>query len=199
MLQLFMTHLEGLKKDAIKSPIFILLEVVLELLLPLVMTEIVDVAIPAGDVGSIFKLGVLMIIISLAAMACGVLSAKYATFASQGFGANLRQALFDKVQEFSFADIDRFSSASLITRMTNDVNAMTMMLNMGLRMLFRAPAMLIFALVISFSINAKLASVILFIIPVMALGIGIVMKICSKLFGIMQKKIDGVNNTLQEK
>ena len=198
MLQLFMTHLEGLKKDAIKSPIFILLEVILELLLPLVMTEIVDVAIPAGDVGYIFKLGVLMIIISLAAMACGVLSAKYATFASQGFGANLRQALFDKVQEFSFADIDRFSSASLITRMTNDVNAMTMMLNMGLRMLFRAPAMLIFALVISFSINAKLASVILFIIPVMALGIGIVMKICSKLFGIMQKKIDGVNNTLQE-
>ena len=198
MLQLFMTHLEGLKKDAIKSPIFILLEVILELLLPLVMTEIVDVAIPAGNVGYIFKLGVLMIVISLAAMACGVLSAKYATFASQGFGANLRQALFDKVQEFSFADIDRFSSASLITRMTNDVNAMTMMLNMGLRMLFRAPAMLIFALVISFSINAKLASVILFIIPVMALGIGIVMKICSKLFGIMQKKIDGVNNTLQE-
>ena len=198
MLQLFMTHLEGLKKDAIKSPILILLEVVLELILPLVMTEIVDVAIPAGNVGYIFKLGVLMVAISLGAMACGVLSAKYATFASQGFAANLRQALFDKVQEFSFADIDRFSSASLITRMTNDVNAMTMMLNMGLRLLFRAPAMLIFALVISFSINAKLASVILFIIPVMALGIGIVMKICSKLFGVMQKKIDGVNNTLQE-
>jgi len=198
VLQLFMTHLKGLKKDAVKSPIFILLEVVLELMLPLVMTEIVDVAIPAGDVGYIFKLGALMVAISLTAMACGVLSAKYATFASQGFGANLRQALFNKVQEFSFADIDRFSSASLITRMTNDVNAMTMMLNMGLRMLFRAPAMLIFALVISFSINAKLASVILVIIPVMALGVGIVMKICSKLFGVMQKKIDGVNNTLQE-
>ena len=193
-----MTHLEGLKKDAVKSPILILLEVVLELILPLVMTEIVDVAIPAGDVGYIFKLGVLMVLISLGAMACGVLSAKYATFASQGFGANLRQALFDKVQEFSFADIDRFSSASLITRMTNDVNAMTMMLNMGLRMLFRAPAMLIFALVISFSINAKLASILLVIVPVMALAIGLVMKICSKLFGVMQKKIDGVNNTLQE-
>ena len=198
MLQLFMTHLEGLKKDAIKSPILILLEVVLELMLPLVMTEIVDVAIPNGDVGYIFKLGALMVVISLGAMACGVLSAKYATFASQGFGANLRQALFDKVQEFSFADIDRFSSASLITRMTNDVNAMTMMLNMGLRLLFRAPAMLLFALVISFSINAKLASILLVIIPLMALGIGVIMKICSKLFGIMQQKIDGVNNTLQE-
>jgi len=198
VLQLFMTHLEGLKKDAVKSPIFILLEVVLELLLPLVMTEIVDVAIPAGDVGYIFKLGVLMIVISMAAMVCGVLSAKYATFASQGFGANLRQALFDKVQEFSFADIDRFSSASLITRMTNDVNQLTMMLTMGLRILFRAPAMLLFALCISCSINAKLASVLLVIIPIMAASIGLVMKICSRLFGIMQQKIDGVNNTLQE-
>ena len=198
MLQLFMTHLEGLKKDAIKSPIFILLEVVLELILPLVMTEIVDVAIPNGDVSYIFKLGVLMVALSLGAMACGVLSAKYATFASQGFGANLRQALFDKVQEFSFADIDRFSSASLITRMTNDVNQMTMMLNMGLRMLFRAPAMLLFALVISLSINARVASILLVIIPVMALAIGFIMKICSRLFGVMQKKIDGLNNTLQE-
>ena len=198
LLSLFLTHLEGLKKDAVKSPILILMEVILELILPLIMTEIVDVAIPNGDTTYIFKLGALMVVISLAAMACGVLSAKYATFASQGFGANLRQALFDKVQEFSFADIDRFSSASLITRMTNDVNAMTMMLNMGLRMLFRAPAMLIFALAISFSINKKLASILLIIIPVMALGIGLVMKICSRLFGIMQQKIDGVNNTLQE-
>lgn len=198
MFQLFMTHLEGYKKDAVKSPILILLEVAFELILPLVMTEIVDVAIPSGDVGYIFKLGGLMLVLSLAAMACGVLSAKYATFASQGFGANLRQCLFDKVQEFSFADIDRFSSASLITRMTNDVNAMTMMLNMGLRILFRAPAMLLFSLAISFSINAKLASILLVIIPLMALSIGLVMKICSKLFGVMQKKIDGVNNTLQE-
>ena len=198
MLQLFLTHLQGLKKDAIKSPILILLEVVLELMLPLVMTEIVDVAIPSGDVWYIFKLGVVMIVISMAAMACGVLSAKYATFASQGFGANLRQALFNKVQEFSFADIDRFSSASLITRMTNDVNQLTMMLTMGLRLLFRAPAMLLFALCISFSINAKLACVLLVIIPIMGASIGLVMKICGRLFGIMQQKIDGVNNTLQE-
>ena len=198
MLQLFMTHLKGLKKDAIKSPIFILLEVALELILPLVMTEIVDVAIPGKDVSYIFVLGVLMVIISVASMACGVLSAKYATFASQGFGANLRQAMFTKVQEFSFADIDRFSSASLITRMTNDVNQMTMMLNMGLRMLFRAPAMLVVALVISLSINAKVAIVLLVIIPIMAVAIAVIMKICGRLFGVMQKKIDGLNNTLQE-
>ncbi|MBE6957295.1 MAG: ABC transporter ATP-binding protein [Ruminococcaceae bacterium] len=198
MFSLFLTHLKGLKKEAIKSPLFILTEVVLELLLPLIMSEIVDVAIPAGDTGRIFLLGGLMVVISLAAMACGVLSAKYATFASQGFGANLRQALFDKVQEFSFADIDRFSSASLITRMTNDVNALTMMLNMSLRMVFRAPAMLLFALCISFSINKRLACILLVIVPVMALAIGLVMKICGKLFGIMQQRIDNLNNTLQE-
>ena len=198
MLSLFLTHLKGLKKEAIKSPLYILAEVVLELLLPLVMSEIVDVAIPAGDTGRIFVLGGLMVVIALAAMTCGVLSAKYATYASQGFGANLRQALFDKVQEFSFADIDRFSSASLITRMTNDVNALTMMLNMSLRMLFRAPAMLLFALCISFSINARLACILLIIVPVMAAAIGTVMKICGRLFGIMQQRIDAMNNTLQE-
>ena len=102
------------------------------------------------------------------------------------------------MQEFSFGDIDRFSSASLITRMTNDVNAMTMMLNMGLRMLFRAPAQLLCALIVSFSINAKLACVLLVIMPVMALAIGLVMRLCGRLFGVLQKKIDGMNSTLQE-
>ena len=198
MLSLFLTHLQGYKRVAIKSPIFITLEVICELILPLVMAEIVDVAIPAGDVVYICQMGAVMLALSLAAMACGVLSAKYSTFASQGFGANLRQCLFDKVQEFSFSDIDRFSSASLITRMTNDVNAMTMMLNMGLRMLVRAPVMLIASLVICVTINPRLALVLAVVIPLMMLAIGILMKICTRLFENMQKKIDGLNNTLQE-
>ena len=198
MLSLFLTHLEGYKKDAVKSPVLIILEVVCELLLPLVMAEIVDVAIPSGDVGRIFAMGALMLALAALAMACGVGSAKYATFASQGFGGNLRQCLFDKVQEFSFADIDRFSSASLITRMTNDVNAMTMMLAMGLRMLVRAPVMLLAALGISLYLNARLAIVLLVIIPLMALAIAVLMKICTRLFELMQKKIDGLNNVLQE-
>ena len=198
MLQLFLTHLQGYKRQAILSPILIVLEVICELLLPLVMAEIVDTAIPAGDEVYIFQLGALMLLLALIAMACGVGSAKYATFASQGFGANLRQCLFDKVQEFSFADIDRFSSASLITRMTNDVNAMTMMLAMGLRMLVRAPVMLIAALAISISLNARLALVLAVVIPVMVIVIGVLMKLCTKLFETMQKRIDNLNNTLQE-
>jgi len=198
LLSLFLTHLQGYKKDAVKAPILIILEVICELLLPLVMAEIVDTAIPAGDVRYIFQLGALMLVLAVAAMFCGVMSAKYAAFASQGFGGNLRQCLFDKVQEFSFADIDRFSSASLITRMTNDVNAMTMMLAMGLRMLVRAPVMLVTALVICFRLNARLALVLVVIIPLMVAAIGLLMKICTKLFEIMQRKIDGLNNTLQE-
>ena len=193
-----MTHLEGYKKEALRSPVFIVLEVICELLLPLAMAEIVNEAIPSGDIGRIFLLGGVMLLLSVLAMVFGVLSAKYATFASQGFGANLRQCLFDKIQSFSFADIDRFSSASLITRTTNDVNAMTMMLNMGLRMLWRAPVMLIVALVITIKLNAKLSLVLLTVIPVLALGIGVIMKICSRLFQVMQQKIDGLNNTLQE-
>ena len=198
MLSLFLTHLEGYKKDAIKSPILIILEVICELLLPLVMAEIVDVAIPSGDTGYIFQLGALMLVLAGFSMACGVLAAKYAAFASQGFGGNLRQCLFDKVQEFSFADIDRFSSASLITRMTNDVNAMTMMLAMGLRMLVRAPVMLIAALGVSLYLNARLAIILLVIIPVMAAAIALLMKVCTRLFDLMQQKIDGLNNVLQE-
>jgi ATP-binding cassette subfamily B protein len=198
LLSLFLTHLEGYKKQAIKAPLFIILEVICELILPLIMAEIVDVAIPSGDTPYIFKLGAIMLALACLSMACGVLSAKYAAFASQGFGGNLRQRLFDKVQEFSFADIDRFSSASLITRMTNDVNAMTMMLAMGLRMLVRAPVMLIAAIVICVWLNAKLAVILLIVIPVMILAIGAIMVMCTKLFEVMQKRIDGLNNTLQE-
>ena len=198
LLQLFLTHLQGYKRQAVWSPILIVVEVICELLLPLVMAEIVDTAIPAGDETYIFQLGAVMLVLAGVAMLCGVLAAKYSAFASQGFGANLRQCLFDKVQEFSFADIDRFSSASLITRMTNDVNAMTMMLAMGLRMLVRAPVMLVAALCISFYLNARLALVLVVVIPLMVLVIGILMKVCTKLFETMQTKIDNLNNTLQE-
>ncbi len=198
MLSLFLTHLQGFKRQAAKAPLLMVFEVICELLLPLVMARIVDVAIPAGDTSQIFQLGAVMLVLAAVSMTCGVLAAKYAAYASQGFGANLRQCLFDRVQEFSFADIDRFSSASLITRMTNDVNNMTMMLSMGLRMLVRAPVMLVVALVISFRLNARLAMILVVIIPLMMLAVGGLMYTCTKLFKVLQTKIDGLNNTLQE-
>ena len=136
-----------------------------------------------------------MILLTGFAVVTGVLAAKYAAYSSQGFGANLRQSLFDRVQEFSFADIDRFSSASLITRMTNDVNAMTMTLSMGLRMMVRAPVMLLVALVICLRLNAQLAMVLLVVIPVMIVIIAVLMRICIRLFEALQRRIDAVNRS----
>lgn len=198
MLKLMREHIKGYEKQAVLSPILIILEVICELLLPLIMAEIVDVAIPAGNVRYIFLLGAGMVALALVSMACGVGAAKAAAFASQGFGCNLRQSIFDKIQTFSFADIDRFSSASLITRITNDVNVLTMMLAMGLRMLIRAPMMLVTALVVSIVLNAKLAMILGVVIPVMTVIIAVVMHICTKLFKLLQTKIDHLNSTLQE-
>ena len=198
MLKTLAAYLEGYKKYALLAPLFVILEVVCELILPRVMARIVDVGIETGDVPYIVAMGAVMVVLAALAMLLGVLAAKYAAYGSQGFGANLRQGLFNQVQEFSFADIDRFSSASLITRMTNDVNALTMMLAMGLRMLVRAPVMLIAALAVTFSINARLALILVVIIPIMVLAIALLMKVCSKLFELVQTKIDHLNNTVQE-
>lgn len=198
MLSLFLTHLQGYKKQAAKAPILMVLEVICELLLPLVMARIVDVAIPSGDVPQIFRLGFFMVLVVAVSIVSGVLAAKNAAYSSQGFGANLRQCLFDKVQEFSFADIDRFSSASLITRMTNDVNAMTTTLSMGLRMLVRAPIMLLVALAICLHLNVKLAMILLVVIPVMTVIIALLMRLCIRLFEALQRRIDAINSTLQE-
>lgn len=192
-------YIRGYEKAAVLAPIFVIVEVVCELILPYLMSGIIDKGINGdGGIGYILKIGALMLVIAVLAMAGGVSSAKFSSTASQGFGANLRKAMFDHVQEFSFADIDRFSSASLITRLTNDVNNIQMMVNMGLRMLVRAPVMLVAALVVCFTINAKLTLVLVVIVPVMGGAIALLMTTCHRLFGIMQKKIDGLNNSVQE-
>ena len=198
MLSLFMTHLQGYKKEALKSPILIVLEVICELLLPLVMAQIVDTAIPAGDVGLIFKLGALMLVLAAVSMLCGVLASKYAAFASQGFGANLRQCLFDKVQEFSFADIDRFSSASLITRLTNDITNIQNFTMMMIRMMFRTLTMIVVSLVVLFTMEWRLALILVAAIPIIGGAIGLLMYKCHPLFELMQSKIDAMNEKVQE-
>ena len=198
MITLIRTHLKGYGRAAATGPVFMILEVICEMLMPLCMAEIVDTAIPSGDTGGIFRLGAAMLALALFSMFCGIMGMKYSAYASQGFGGNLRQSLFDKIQTFSFADIDRFSSASLITRTTNDVNNLTMTLTMGLRMMVRAPVMLVVALAIAISINARLALILAVVIPVMVVFIALIMKVCIKLFSAAQRRIDAVNETLQE-
>jgi len=133
------------KKYVYLIPILVFLDVLCELSMPLLMARIVDLGIPGKDVSYITRIGINMILLALGAILFGVLNMYFTTKASMGFGANLRNALFEKVQSFSFNNIDRFSTASLITRLTNDVNNVQMTLMMALRMLLRAPMMLIVA------------------------------------------------------
>jgi len=198
MVKKLLSHVGEYKKWVLLAPVLMVAEVVCELILPRLMAAIVDVGIANSDMGTILKNGLLMLVLAAVGMTAGVLSARLATMGGQGFGANLRNAMFHKIQDFSFADIDRFSSASLITRTTNDVNMIQMSLTMATRMVVRVITMLVGALFMAFSINAPLARVILVAIPVLALSIGLVMSICNKLFGLMQEKLDNLNNTVQE-
>lgn len=198
MVKKLLSYVGEYKKWVLLAPVLMVAEVVCELILPRLMAAIVDVGIQNGDMDAILKNGLLMLVLAAVGMAAGVLAARVATQGGQGFGANLRNAMFQKIQDFSFADIDRFSSASLITRTTNDVNMIQMSLTMATRMVIRVITMLIGALFMAFSINAELARVILVAIPVLALSIGLVMKICNHLFGVMQEKLDNLNNAVQE-
>jgi ATP-binding cassette subfamily B protein len=139
-----------------------------------------------------------MILLALVAMFFGILNMRFSSEVSMGFGANLRDALFEKVQAFSFNNIDKFSTASLITRLTNDVNNVQMTFLMMLRILLRAPLMLIIAFVLAFSINARLSLVLAVAIPLLAIGVALIMRTAVARFSIMQQMIDAINSTLQE-
>ncbi len=173
-------------------------EAVFELLLPLVMASIVDTGIPAGDTGYILRRGALMVAMALISMALGISSAFLSSRAGQGFGANLRQAQYDHVQEYSFRNIEKFSTASLVTRLTNDCNMMQMTLMMGMRLLVRAPVMLVSALALAVSISLKLSQVFLVAMPLLLVLIGLVIAKVSPMFSALQERTDGVNLVVQE-
>lgn len=199
MIKKLAKFMKGYELAAVLAPALVILEVICELVLPLLVAHIIDTGIQGnGGMQYIFKMGGIMIAISVLSMFAGVLGAKYAAVASQGFGANLRRDLFNHMQEFSFADIDRFSSASLITRMTNDVNTVMMTVNMGLRVITRAPVMLISAVIVCFALNVEMTLLLMLVILVLAVGIGVLMKTTGKLFNVFQQKMDGVNDTIQE-
>ena len=173
-------------------------EAVLELLLPQVMSDIVDVGIATGDRAYILTAGVKMILMALLALACGVGAAALAARASMGFGAALRRAEYEQVQRFSFANIERFSTASLVTRLTNDVASVQMTTFMGMRMLVRAPAMLVTALVMALIISARLSQVFLVVIPLLVIAVVIVIKRVGPFFTSLQGATDDVNLVVQE-
>ena len=199
MIKKLIVYLREFRKHAILAPLLIVLEVVCELLLPLLMEQIIDLGINGdGGMHTILMDGGAMVALSFLSMFCGVRAAKHAAYASQGFGRNLRSALFRQVQRFSFAGIDRFSTASLITRITNDVSMLQNTVAMSLRIMVRAPMQLLTALAVCLFINARLTLILVVAVPVLAVCAGTLMSIVRPLFKIFQEKIDGLNAAVQE-
>ncbi len=198
MIKKLSRHIGLYKKYLLIIPLLVLLDVAAELSMPLLMARIIDIGILTSDVAFIARIGLYMALLALAAMTFGVLNSRFTTLVAMGFGANLRDALFEKVQSFSFNNIDRFSTASLITRMTNDANNLQMTFMMMMRILLRAPLMLVIAFILAYSINAELSVVLAVAIPLLVLGIVLIMRVATKRFIVVQEKIDALNNTLQE-
>ena len=177
-------------------------EAVLELMLPKAMSSIVDYGIGgnggAGDRSYILTMGLKMVLMALICLALGVGAAALAAKAGMGFGANVRDAEYRQVQRFSFSNIEHFSTASLITRLTNDVSSVQMTLMMGMRMLVRAPVMLITALVMALRISLQLSQIFLVILPLLALMVFIILRYVGPFFTSLQKATDGLNLVVQE-
>lgn len=174
------------------------LEVIFELLIPLVMAKIVDVGIAAGDIAYTIKMGLLMVCMAMISLSFGLALSKFAAIAGQGFGAELREAEYIKIQSYSFKNIEKFSTPSLITRLTTDITMIQNSMTMGIKLLVRAPMMLICACVLAITISPKLAMIFLVSIPVLVISIGLIIKAVKPRFDIMQKKIDNINTVVQE-
>lgn len=191
-------YLGHYKLYVIIAPLFMIGEVFLELRMPLMMARIVDAGIPQRDLGFILRTGGVMILLALGGMLCGVANMVTSSIAAQGFGWNVRKALFARITSFAFSDIDRFSTASLVTRMTSDTTQLQNTFMMTLRLMIRAPFMMVFALVLAIGIHARLAAILLVAIPLLSFGIFFIMSRAEKLFAAMQRKIDALNGTVQE-
>lgn len=186
------------KKYAILTPVTIIGEVVMEVLIPTVMALIIDNGIRQGDIGYVVKMGLVMMLMAAVSLCFGAISGRFAAVAGMGFSKNLRSRLFRKVQSFSFANVDKFSTASLVTRLTTDVTNTQNAFMMVIRMAFRAPIMLIFAIIMTVKINAKLSLIFVCIVPVLAIAIIFILSKAHPRFLSMLNKYDGMNSRIQE-
>ena len=186
------------KKASILTPLFMILEVIMDMVIPLLMASIIDKGVEVGDINHIFRVGVLMVAAAAFALFCGIMGGKYGAEASTGFARNLRRSMFENIQTFSFSNIDRFSTASLVTRMTTDVTNLQNAYQMILRMCFRAPFSLIIAMAMSFMVNARLASIYLVAVLILGCILGFFVRRAMKYFTQMFDKYDELNNSVQE-
>ncbi|EET60927.1 ABC transporter, ATP-binding protein [Marvinbryantia formatexigens DSM 14469] len=186
------------KKPSVLAPVCVTLEVILEVLIPLLMASLIDEGISSGNMNRILFYGLILIVAAMASLACGALSGHYAAVASAGFAKNLRQKMFYKVQEFSFINIDHFSTSSLVTRLTTDVTNVQNAYQMVIRVAVRAPIMLISAFVMACKINPRLALIYLAIIPILGCVLGLITRTAHPIFMRVFKTYDKLNNVVQE-
>ena len=198
MLRSLIPYMDKYRKYLFISCFCVIAETVFELVIPLLMADIIDVGVANGDTGYIINRGIIMIICALIALVLGNMYAKYAAMAGQGFGSELRRAEFMKVQDFSFKNTDHFSGSSLITRLTSDITILQNAICNSIRPIVRSPVMLLMALFLTFSINAKLAAVFLIATPILAVGLFFIVNKVGPLYRLMQSSIDQVNTVVQE-
>ena len=198
MIKTIWPYTKGYRFKSILAALTIIGEVLVEVSIPYMMADIVNIGIENKDTVFIIQRGIMMILMAIASLSLGALSARFASVSSAGFAKNLRGGLFERVQSFSFANVDRFSTASLITRLTTDVNTIQNTYMMAVRTFIRAPFMLIAATVMAVSISPNLALVFLFALPILAIVIGILMTKTFPRFKAMLAKFDAMNASVQE-
>ncbi len=198
MIKKLIKYVGEYKKPTILTPIFVLLESAMEILIPLLMAKLIDDGIDMGDMNVIIKYGIILLLAALLTMFFGSAAGLTAATASAGFAKNVRQGMYYKIQEFSFGNIDKFSTASLVTRLTTDVQNVQQVFQMMTRICFRAPAVLIFALIASFSVNRELSLVFLLCLPILGAGVFILINKVHPIFERVFKTYDKLNNVVQE-
>ena len=198
MIKKLASHLGEYKRAAILTPMFSALEAVMDILLPTIMAFIIDLGIEKGDMNAIVKYGLLTFAVAAIALLLGILAGKYAAEASTGFAGNLRDAMYENIQHYSFSNIDKFSTAGLVTRMTTDVTNIQNAYQMILRMAIRAPSSMVIAMIMAFTINAKLASIYLVAVIILGGCLVLIMSRASNYFSAAFKKYDDLNESVQE-
>ena len=186
------------KKDALLTPFFVVLEVVMEVIIPLVMALLIDKGIDGQDMAAIWKYGIILVACAMLALVFGAAAGTFAARASTGFARNLRHDMYYNVQNFSFSNIDKFSTGSIVTRLTTDVTNVQNAFQMCTRIAVRCPVMLVFALFMAMKINSRMALVFLAVLPILAIGMGILMKVVGPVFERAFKIYDRMNTVVQE-
>lgn len=198
MLKTLGAHIKEYKKASVLTPVFMILEVLFEMIIPMLMASIIDDGIKKGDMGHIYQVGALMVGAAFLGLLAGLLGGRYGAIASAGFAKNVRKAMYDNIQTFSFSNIDKFSTSGLVTRLTTDVTNLQNAYQMILRMCMRAPASLICAMCMAFYTNARIASIYLIAVFLLGIVLFIIIKFTMKYFNQVFKKYDKLNESVQE-